>query len=409
MAPQQRDMRVESVGSLCDSTYAGGAAAIRPAPEATFSDDDDGGTLRSSSAMAAPGGKRSTLAPLPEPPPRRSASPPARTMTPPLSIGAAFQIAEGDLDIGDVIGSGAFGTVKAARWRHTPVAVKVLYHDARADDRQLFEKEVQLMATLHHPNIVQFLGYAHTPALALVLEIFENGSIEAYVPAKAPGVKRSHGFCVDMARAVEYLHSRRPRLVIHRDIKPPNFLLTTSLVVKLGDFGIARTRQGPPKPQRDLDSSDEGAPPTPERPRAKSFGEKLLTRMRQGSAESDDATDLTANCGTVRFMAPEVASPGPSVPYTSSADVFSLALVFYFIYERKQPSLGATNPAGHLAALRGGNRPPFHRTPRVMRDLIGRMWALDEHDRPTAMEVSTHLDKMRCKPIALGSSWALVI
>ena len=265
------------------------------------------------------------------------------------------------------------------------------------------------MATLHHPNIVQFLGYAHTPALALVLEIFENGSIEAYVPAKAPGVKRSHGFCVDMARAVEYLHSRRPRLVIHRDIKPPNFLLTTSLVVKLGDFGIARTRQGPPRPARDLDSSDEGAPPTPERPRAKSFGEKLLTRMRQGSAESDDATDLTANCGTVRFMAPEVASPGPSVPYTSSADVFSLALVFYFIYERKQPSLGATNPAGHLAALRGGNRPPFHRTPRVMRDLIGRMWALDEHDRPTAMEVSTHLDKMRCKPIALGSSWALVI
>ena len=65
--------------------------------------------------------------------------------------------------------------------------------------------------------------------------------------------------------------------------------------------------------------------------------------------------------------------------------------------------------AGHLAALRGGNRPPFHRTPRVMRDLIGRMWALDEHDRPTAMEVSTHLDKMRCKPIALGSSWALVL
>ena len=108
-------------------------------------------------------------------------------------------------------------------------------------------------------------------------------------------------------------------------------------------------------------------------------------------------------------MAPEVASPGPSVPYTSSADVFSLALVFYFIYERKQPSLGATNPAGHLAALRGGNRPPFHRTPRVMRDLIGRMWALDERDRPTAMEVSTHLDKMRCKPIALGSSWALVL
>ena len=43
-----------------------------------------------------------------------------------------------------------------------------------------------------------------------------------------------------MVAAVAYLHGRKPDRVIHRDIKPSNFMLTSSLRVKLGDFGVSK-------------------------------------------------------------------------------------------------------------------------------------------------------------------------
>ena len=78
-----------------------------------------------------------------------------------------WKISNDTLKLGVELGRGSFGIVMAAEWRHTPVALKILFADAQADDKVLFEKEVRMMATLHHPNIVQFLGYARTPALTL--------------------------------------------------------------------------------------------------------------------------------------------------------------------------------------------------------------------------------------------------
>ena len=127
-----------------------------------------------------------------------------------------WKISNDTLKLGVELGRGSFGIVMAAEWRHTPVALKILFADAQADDKVLFEKEVRMMATLHHPNIVQFLGYARTPALTLVIELFPEGSVERFVPREKPGQKTSLRFCIDMALAIEYLHSRQPSIVIHR-------------------------------------------------------------------------------------------------------------------------------------------------------------------------------------------------
>ena len=245
-----------------------------------------------------------------------------------------------DLELHGVLGKGQFGIVHRAMWRTTPVAVKVLYHDCSRDSNDCFKREIRLMARLHHPNIAQFLGYSKLPELVLVLELFENGSLERYVPTYRPGVRTTLEFCRDMARAVEYLHGRRPHVLVHRDIKLPNFLVTKGLRVKLGDFGIAcnlGSKQSPgaaPRELAELDGSMGGLDLSGgglEPPRKGPVGGRLPTRspaqlasdlkcrerMRNihldlsGGPEpprkggDPDAPhgeyELTAECGTVRF------------------------------------------------------------------------------------------------------------
>lgn len=296
------------------------------------------------------------------------------------------------------LGRGSFGVVRAAVWRHTPVAIKILYLDAQAEDQDLFEREVATMSTLHHPNIVQFLGYTRTPALTLVIEYFAEGSLEDYVREHKISVKQALTFCVQAALAIEYLHSRRPSIVIHRDIKPANFLLTASHRVKLGDFGIARTRRLPAQ-----GDDDQAAPPQLQ-PNAPPVLPSTPSLMRMPSTE-----DLTSNCGTVRFMAPEVASPGQrtKTKYDTSADIFSLSMVYYFVWERVLPSIpDNTTPIKHLMALRSGLRPTFHKTPKgKVRTIIDEMWMLDPLDRLTASQVIDALKDVDEKTTKFANSF----
>ena len=353
-----------------------------------------------------------------------------------------FRLSARDLDLREVIGTGAFGRVHTAKWRNTPVAVKVLFHDCSRDDVDMFHKEIKLMARLHHPNIAQFLGYAKLgpDELVLVLELFENGSLEQYVPKERPGVRTTLEFCRDMARAVEYLHGREPHITVHRDLKPPNFLVCKCLRIKLGDFGIARNLNSP---RARLDASGGGIPRVSSSSKLSSPGGKTHfpasakearaaagdldssrgpffpgsakeARAAAGDLDSSrgplDITgseyELTTECGTARFMAPEVASPAPDVArrkYREQADIFSLGLVFYYVWERKLPSVkGALNVDEHRAAINSGARPAFSRTPKAIRALIERMWAFNPTDRASAASVSSFLEACTVKPSLTG-------
>ena len=301
-----------------------------------------------------------------------------------------WSINPGLIKMGDELGRGSFGVVRSAEWRHTPVAIKILYEDAQSQDMELFEREVKMMATLHHPHIVQFFGYTRTPALALVIELFPEGSIERYVPNSKPGAKASLKICTDMGLAIEYLHSRSPSIVIHRDIKPANFLLTASFCVKLGDFGIARAR-------RDQSMRRVGSTQSLDHSTHSELGDSSL---RGGDRPMDRDDNLTSNCGTVRFMAPEVASTdgARTSKYTAAADIFSLAMVYYFVWERILPGIaGHGTPTLHLEALYAGKRPQYHRTPKVMREIIDSMWANEGENRPNADALLKQLTNLRCK------------
>ncbi len=168
---------------------------------------------------------------------------------------------------------------------------------------QRFTAERQILASLEHPNIAALLDAGTTPdgLPYLVMEYVDGEPIDRYCDAARLPVRERLALFVDVCHAVQAAHAR---LVVHRDIKPGNILVTGDRVVKLLDFGIA----------------------------------KLL----------DPDADTTAGQPRTRLLSPEFASPeqirGHAV--TTQSDVFSLGVLLHVLL------------CGHRPAQPGGHRAP---------------------------------------------------
>lgn len=76
------------------------------------------------------------------------------------------------------------------------------------------------MVRCRHPNIVQFLGYVDSPFM-IIMEYLPQGDLRVYWSQHKHGMSRAHKtmICIDVLRALAYLHNRKPSSIIHRDIK----------------------------------------------------------------------------------------------------------------------------------------------------------------------------------------------
>jgi eukaryotic-like serine/threonine-protein kinase len=123
--------------------------------------------------------------------------------------------------------------------RSEKVAVKIFAgYDARGSGRDAlarFEREVRVLGTLDHPNIVPLRDYL-PEGPALVLEWMERGTLEQMIASEPLTPARA----VEIAQAVLSALGEAHRLgIIHRDIKPANVLFDAAGVTRLGDFGVA--------------------------------------------------------------------------------------------------------------------------------------------------------------------------
>ena len=104
---------------------------------------------------------------------------------------------------------------------------------------QRFNSERQILAGLEHPNIARLYGGGQTedgrPYLAM--EYVEGLSITDFCDRKALDLGSRLRLFLDICSAVQYAHQS---LLVHRDLKPGNILVTTEGTVKLLDFGIAK-------------------------------------------------------------------------------------------------------------------------------------------------------------------------
>lgn len=134
-------------------------------------------------------------------------------------------------------------SVFLARQRSTGmnVAIKILSEGAVVDTSQSprFFLEAQVLSRCEHPHLVRYLDFAQTHGhLFLVMEYISGTDLRQMVAAQGPlSVGKAAGLMRQAALGLAYLHGQG---VIHRDVKPSNFVTSATGQVKLIDLGLLR-------------------------------------------------------------------------------------------------------------------------------------------------------------------------
>jgi len=182
------------------------------------------------------------------------------------------------------------------------VAIKLLFRTAGSTQRdsfaQRFARERDILASLDHPNIAGLHDAGVTPAGQpwLALEYVEGQTLTRWCDTQRLPIEARVRLFRQVLLAVQHAHAN---LVIHRDLKPGNILVTTQGEVRLLDFGIAK-----------LMEADGGA-----------LAETELTRMAG------------------RPMTPNYAAPEQLLgqPLTTACDVYALGVVLYELLCGERP------------------------------------------------------------------------
>jgi eukaryotic-like serine/threonine-protein kinase len=148
----------------------------------------------------------------------------------------------GSYRIDALIGVGGMGEVYRATDttldRH--VALKVLQDAATADqDRAArLDREARTLAALNHPNIASIFGVEHSNGTtALIMELVEGPTLADRIAQGPTPVVEALSIAKQIAAALEAAHEKG---IIHRDLKPANVALTSTGLVKVLDFGLAK-------------------------------------------------------------------------------------------------------------------------------------------------------------------------
>ena len=145
----------------------------------------------------------------------------------------------GKYEILSPLGSGGFGAVYLAKdtWIDKEVAIKVP-HKQNLNFTELL-REPRLLAALDHPNIVSITTAEKEDQLFfIVMEYVEGKTLDDLIVENAPlETSTVVNYTKQIASAVDHAHQQG---VIHRDLRPPNMLISGSDVLKVTDFGTSR-------------------------------------------------------------------------------------------------------------------------------------------------------------------------
>ena len=251
-----------------------------------------------------------------------------------LTNGSSF----GSYEVIGRLGAGGMGEVYRTRDTRLPREVAIKVSNERFSDR--FAREVQIVAGLNHPNISTL--YDVGPDY-LVMELVEGPTVAERIAEGPLSLDQAASIARQIADALDYAHDRG---VIHRDLKPANIKIRPDGVVKVLDFGLAKSRV------TNSSSSD------------------------QAPTVSARDTEVGTILGTAAYMAPEQAR-GKEVD--KRADIWAFGCVFYEMLTGGPPHQGDTSQETMASILR--DEPDLSKVPAQARRLLRRCLEKDPQKR----------------------------
>ncbi len=229
----------------------------------------------------------------------------------------------GDYEVIEILGSGGMGTVYRVRHLISDrlEAMKLVLPELTENPElaERFMREIKVQARLSHPNIASLHNALRIgDQLLMVMELVDGLTLHALMRQGLLDTSAAVDIALQILSALEYAHSQG---VIHRDIKPANIMITSNRIVKLMDFGIARS-----------------------------------------VAEENQLTRTGAAVGSVYYMSPEQVQ-GTTID--ARADLYSVGVLVYEMLTGVRPILGESSWAvmnGHVNSI---PRSPSSVNPRL--------------------------------------------
>lgn len=217
-----------------------------------------------------------------------------------------------------LLGQGGMGSVwlaeRADGLFQRSVALKLPHRNlVDSASRERFARERDILARLTHPLIARLLDAGVSPDghPYLALEYVEGQTLTAHCDERRLGLRARLELMLQVLSAVQYAHQN---LVIHRDIKPGNILVTADGQVRLLDFGIS----------------------------------KLMSDGATGAAHDSELTQLAGRALTPDYASPEQIAGGP---VSTASDVYSLGVVLYALLCGRRPFKAQAGFAAHSGAI----------------------------------------------------------
>jgi serine/threonine protein kinase len=248
-----------------------------------------------------------------------------------------------------LLGQGSFGSAWKTedRANSSICAAKIMdTNNMSAKDRGFVMNEVKCLARCSHSNIVRHIADKEVDGMLLiVMEYADGGDLYKQIKARQPALKyfREHEIqfiFLQLCLALDHIHMKK---MMHRDLKSANVLLTTTGLVKLGDFGFSRQYE-------DSLSNPVGS----------------------------------TFCGTPYYLSPELWR---RAPYSKKTEMWALGVLLYEVMALKRPFSGKNMDELIDNILHGRRQPLPAIYSAELCSIVNQLLALEPAQRPSLRQL----------------------